>query len=65
MRDDASTDWVAVGEASRILKHSQEYTRRLADQGALRAIRLSNGHRIFRRADVEALARARAGKPAQ
>jgi excisionase family DNA binding protein len=57
--DAAQSEFVALGEASRILRRSQEYTRRLADEGALRAMRLSNGHRIFRREDVERLARDR------
>ena len=57
MQDESHDDFVALGEASRILKRSQEWTRRQADEGALNAIRLGNGHRIFRREDVERLAR--------
>jgi excisionase family DNA binding protein len=53
------TDFVALGEASRILRRSQENVRHLADTGALSAIRLGNGHRIFRREDVERFARER------
>lgn len=53
-------DLVALGEATRILKCSQELTRRLGDTGELPFIRLGNGHRIYRRADVERLARERA-----
>jgi len=59
MQDESQSDFVALGEASRILKCSQESARRLADQGILNAIRLGNGHRIFRREDVERVARER------
>jgi len=59
MQTESPSELVALGEASRILQLSQEHTRRLADQGALVAIRLANGHRIFRREDVERLARER------
>jgi excisionase family DNA binding protein len=51
--------FVALGEAARILQASQELTRRLADTGALPHVKLGNGHRIFRREDVERLARER------
>jgi excisionase family DNA binding protein len=60
MQDDSQYDLVALGEASRILKCSQETTRNLAEKGVLPTIRLGNGHRIFRRDDVERLARERA-----
>jgi DNA-binding transcriptional MerR regulator len=53
-------DLVAIGETARILRCSQELARRIADRGELHTLRLSNGYRVFRRADVEALARARA-----
>jgi len=63
MQNEAQRDnFVALGEASRILKCSQELTRRLADQGLLNAIRLGNGHRIFRREDVERLAQERSSR---
>jgi excisionase family DNA binding protein len=52
-------DFVALGETARILKHSQEYVRKLTDAGVLNAIWLGNGHRIFRREEVERLARER------
>jgi DNA-binding transcriptional MerR regulator len=51
---------VAIGETARILRCSQELARRLADRGELHALRLSNGYRVFRRTDVEVLARLRA-----
>jgi excisionase family DNA binding protein len=54
-----SSEFVALGEAARILKCSPELARRLADDGALPAIRLGNGHRIFRREDVERVAHER------
>lgn len=57
--DDPKSEYIALGEAARIIKSSQEFTRRLADTGVLPAIRLGNGHRIFRREDVERLARKR------
>jgi DNA-binding transcriptional MerR regulator len=50
-----SDEFIALGEAARILRASQELTRRLADRGDLPSSRLSNGHRIFRRDDVERL----------
>jgi hypothetical protein len=43
---------------------SAEWVRRLADEGKLRVERMVNGTRIFRSADVEALARQRAAKKA-
>jgi Helix-turn-helix domain len=52
-------DLIALGEASRILRCSQELARRLADRGEIRTWRLSNRCRVFLRTDVEALARAR------
>jgi excisionase family DNA binding protein len=53
---ETQADLVALGEASRILRVSPETTRRFANEGTLPSIRLSNGHRIFRRDDVERLA---------
>jgi len=57
--DAEPSEFVALGEAARILRCSQESARRFADEGALRVIRLGNRHRIFRREDVERLARER------
>jgi excisionase family DNA binding protein len=59
MRVEPSSEFVALGEAARILRCSPELARRLADDGALPAIRLGNRHRIFRREDVERVAHER------
>ena len=66
MEPSPPTEFVSLGEASRILRVSQETTRRLVDDGILRATRLvGNRWRIFRRGDVERLARERQARGAQ
>jgi excisionase family DNA binding protein len=58
----AQQQLLAISEAARILRLSEDTTRWLADTGALAAVRASNGVRIFERRDVEALAVQRSSR---
>ncbi|MDO8212375.1 EAL domain-containing protein [Conexibacter sp. CPCC 206217] len=52
-------DTMTLGAVARVLGVSPSTIRRLADEGALRGVRTSGGHRRFRRRDVQELARRR------
>lgn len=48
-----------ANDAARFLEYSQEYIRALVARGALPERRLSNGHLVFTREDLERFARER------
>lgn len=58
---EAPSEFVGVTEAARILNCSWESVRLYAKQGILPSLKVGGSNqRIYRRVDVEALARARA-----
>jgi excisionase family DNA binding protein len=48
---------LTIAEAAAILKVHRDTLRRLEKRGQLAALRLPSGHRRYRRADIEALAK--------
>lgn len=60
MKPTDDDDLLTVTPASLILRLSDNGTRLLADSGALPCLRTATGVRLFRRRDVEELARRRA-----
>ena len=60
-----TTDLVTVRDAQQLLGLSRTMVLKLADSGELAvALRMPNGTRIFRRADVERLAKQRSASRA-
>ncbi|WP_224247442.1 helix-turn-helix domain-containing protein [Hyalangium gracile] len=55
---------LTASDAARILGLSRDMVRILAHKGRLRALRAANGYHLFRRGDVEELARLRAAEKA-
>jgi excisionase family DNA binding protein len=56
------SDYLTTGDAARALDRSNDTIRKYDRDGVLRAVRASNGHRLFKRADVEALRKSREAK---
>jgi excisionase family DNA binding protein len=52
--------WLTASDAARILGLSRDMVRILTQKGRLRSMRAANGYHLFRRGDVEDLARLRA-----
>ena len=59
----APREWLALGEASRLLGVNPVTLRRWADQGRVEASVTAGGHRRFRRESIEALLTARKPDP--
>lgn len=57
-------DLLAPGDAAKVLGLSTDQVRVLSDDGTLPTLRTIGGRRLFKRQDVDALARERAEKKA-
>jgi DNA-binding transcriptional MerR regulator len=62
MLDHDADQILTASDAARILGISRDMVRVLARRGILRSRRAANGYHLFRRGDVEQLARERAEK---
>jgi excisionase family DNA binding protein len=62
MHDQDADQILTASDAARILGISRDMVRVLARQGLLPATRAANGYHLFRRGDVEQLARERAAR---
>ena len=60
MNDDDQDQLLTASDAARILGLSRDMVRILSHKGVLRSQRAANGYHLFRRRDVEELARERA-----
>lgn len=60
MQTKALSEYLSIGEAALALGISRDTVKRWEKAGRMRSVRLPNGHRRFRRAEVDALLRASA-----
>ncbi len=63
MKDD-DDQLLTASDAGRILGLSRDMVRILSNRGVLPSLRAANGYHLFRRSDVEELARVRAERRA-